>query len=353
VNPSVSSDSVTAGTRASSAPSARRQQKSQGQSAIGTVGRRLLLANVVAEVGIVVTGGLVRLTGSGLGCPTWPECTDGSLVPVTGQSEGVHKFIEFGNRLLTFAVLLAAVAALLVVLRPWLARRLPGVPRLGPPGIVRRPLLWLATAVAVGIMGQAILGGITVLLDLHPATVAAHFLLSMAMIAAAYVLFRRASDPGDRPVTVVVRPELRWLAIALVLIGVLVLVLGTVVTGSGPHSGDSEVVTRFDLDVRMISWLHADVVLVFLGLALAFTVGARLAQSPRQVSRAGVALLLASVFQGAVGYTQYFTGVPVPLVSLHMLGACLVWIATLEVLLSTRRRGHHVMDHPEGSVVVA
>ncbi len=353
MNPSVSPDPVSTGTPASSAPSAGQHQELQAQGAVGTVGRRLLLANVVAEVGIVVTGGLVRLTGSGLGCPTWPECTDGSLVPVTAQSEGFHKFIEFGNRLLTFAVLLAAVAALVVVLRPWLARRLPGVARLGPPGLVRRPLLWLAIAVNVGIIGQAILGGITVLLDLHPATVAAHFLLSMAMIAAAYVLFRRGSDPGDRPVTIVVRPELRWLAVALVLIGVLVLVLGTVVTGSGPHSGDSDVVTRFDLDVRMISWLHADVVLVFLGLALAFAVGARLAQSPAQVSRAGVALLVACVFQGAVGYTQYFAGVPVPLVALHMLGACLVWIATLEVFLSTRRRGPRSVDRPDGSAVVA
>lgn len=320
----------------------------QGQGAVGTVGRRLLLANVLAEVGIVVSGGLVRLTGSGLGCPTWPECTDGSLVPVTSQSEGFHKFIEFGNRLLTFAVLIAAIGALLVVLRPWLAgrlpRRLPGMARLGSPGAVRRPLVWLAVAVAVGIVGQAVLGGITVLLDLHPATVAAHFLLSMAMITAAYLLFRRAADPGDQPVAIVVRRELRWLALGLVVLGILVLVLGTVVTGSGPHSGDTDVVNRFSLDVRMMSWLHADVVLVFLGLALSFAVGARLSDAPKGAARAGLALLAACLVQGAVGYAQYFAGVPVPLVALHMLGACLVWIATLEVLLSTRRRGDWAAD---------
>jgi cytochrome c oxidase assembly protein subunit 15 len=356
VNPSVSPGPVHAGAQPSSVP-----VSDVGPAPIGVVGRRLLLANVVAEVGIVVTGGLVRLTGSGLGCPTWPECTDGSLVPVTSQSEGFHKFIEFGNRLLTFAVLLAAVTALLVVLRPWLAARLPRVlpglaRRLGSPGPVRRPLVWLAAAVAVGIVGQAVLGGITVLLDLHPATVAAHFLLSMAMIAAAYLLFRRAADPGDQPVTIVVRPELRWLAAALIAVGVLVLVLGTVVTGSGPHSGDSEVITRFSLDVRMMSWLHADVVLVFVGLALAFVVGARMSGAPGSVVRAGVALLAACLVQGAIGYTQYFTGVPVPLVALHMLGACLVWIATLEVVLSTRRRGRHGphADKPDqASVVVA
>lgn len=318
--------------------------------AVGTVGRRILLANVVAEIGIVVTGGLVRLTGSGLGCPTWPECTDESLVPVATQSEGFHRFIEFGNRLLTFAVLVAAVAALLVVLRPWLAGRLPGARRLGAPGPVRPPLVWLAVAVVLGIVGQAVLGGITVLLDLHPATVAAHFLLSMAMIAVAYLLFRRASDAADRPVTLVVRRELRWVAFALVLLGVAVLVLGTVVTGAGPHSGDADVVARFDLDVRMMSWLHADVVLLFLGLAVAYTLGARLSDAPATAVRAGTALLLASAGQGLIGYTQYFAGVPVSLVSMHMLGACLVWVATLEVLISTRRRGP---ASPDASVVVA
>jgi cytochrome c oxidase assembly protein subunit 15 len=127
--------------------------------------------------------------------------------------------------------------------------------------------------------------------------------------------------------------------VALLVLGVAVLVLGTVVTGSGPHSGDAEALARFDLDVRMMSWLHADVVLLFLGLAVAFTLGARLSDAPPAAVRAGAALLAACGVQALVGYTQYFTGVPVTLVSLHMLGACLVWIATLEVLLSTRRRG--------------
>lgn len=311
----------------------------QPSRAVGTVGRRILLANVVAEIGIVVTGGLVRLTGSGLGCPTWPECTDDRLVPVRTQSEGLHAFIEFGNRLLTFAVLAAALAALVVVLRPWLAGRLSSVTALGSRGSVRRPLVWLALAINVGIVAQAVLGGITVLLDLHPATVAAHFLLSMAMIAAAYLLYRRAADHDDHPVTVVVRSELRWVAYALVAFGIAVLVLGTAVTGSGPHSGDADVITRFDLDVRMISWLHADVVLVFLGLALAYTLGARLSGAPKQAVRAGLTLIAACLAQGLLGYAQYFTGVPVPLVALHMFGACLVWVATLAVALSTRVRG--------------
>ena len=228
---------------------------------VGRVGGAVLLANVVAEVGIVVTGGLVRLTGSGLGCPTWPECSSGNLVPTPTRSEGLHTFIEFGNRMLTFAVLVAAVSALVVVLRPWLAGRFPDVSALGPPGRVRRPLVWLAAAGILGIVAQAALGGITVLLDLHPATVAAHFLLSMAMIAVAFVLFWRAREPGDHPVQVTVRRELRQLSWVIAGLAAVVLMLGAVVTGSGPHSGDADVVSRFDLDVRMMSWLHADVVL--------------------------------------------------------------------------------------------
>lgn len=307
--------------------------------AVGPAGRAVLLANVVAEVAIVVTGGLVRLTGSGLGCPTWPECTSGNLVPTPTQSEGLHSFIEFGNRLLTFAVLVAAVSALVVVLRPWLAYRLPGRSALGAPGRARRPLVWLAAVGIAGIGAQAALGGVTVLLDLHPATVAAHLLLSMAMIAVAFILFWRAREPGDQPVTVIVRRELRQLSWVIAGLAVVVLILGTVVTGSGPHSGDADVLSRFDLDVRMMSWLHADVVLVFVGLTLAFWLGARLSGAPALTRRAAVLLVLACVVQGALGYTQYFTGVPAGLVSLHMLGACLVWLGTLGALLSTRERG--------------
>ncbi|HVQ18554.1 MAG TPA: COX15/CtaA family protein [Actinomycetes bacterium] len=320
----------------------------------GRVGRGILLANVVAEVGIVVSGGLVRLTGSGLGCPTWPECTDGSFVPVASQSQGLHKFIEFGNRMLTFVVLVVAVAALFTVARPALARRF-GDSRwlgtrlrtgLGTPGPVRRSLVWLAAAVLLGIFGQAILGGITVLLDLHPATVAAHFLLSMSMVAAAFLLWRRASEPGDTPVQVIVRPELRIVAVTLVVLAAVVLLLGTIVTGSGPHSGDTAEAVRFGLDPRTISWLHADVVLAFMGLTLAYTLGAHLTKSPvasrisaTSPTGAGLLLLAACVTQGFIGYLQFFTGLPVGLVSLHMLGACLVWLATLNVFMSTRTRG--------------
>lgn len=297
----------------------------------------MLLVNLCAQVGIVVSGGLVRLTGSGLGCPTWPECTDGSMVPVATQSEGLHKFIEFGNRTLTFAVLVASLAALVTVLRPALARRFG--PRWGEPGPVRRSLVWLAGAVVAGIFGQAILGGITVLLDLNPAIVAAHFLLSMLMIAAAFTLYRRGGEPGDLPRLILVRTELRVLAGVIVGLAAVVLILGTMVTGSGPHSGDADVVVRFGFDPRTISWLHSDVVLLFIGLALSYTLGARLTDAPKSVQRSGLLLLGACVVQGAIGYIQFYSGVPIGLVSLHMLGACLVWIASLNIYLRTRSRG--------------
>ena len=310
---------------------------SAGSNALGPRGRAILLTNVVAEVGIVVTGGLVRLTGSGLGCPTWPECTDGSIVPVAQQAEGLHKFIEFGNRMLTFAVLVTAVSALVLVLRPALAHRLG--PRFGEPGTPRPVLVWLAIGGLVGIFGQAALGGITVLLDLHPATVASHFMLSIVMIALAFLLYRRALEPGDRPMTIVVRRELRVLAQILVGIAVAVLVLGTVVTGTGPHSGDADQIVRFGLDPRTISWLHSDVVLVFVGLVIAYTLGAHLTTAPTAAIRSGYLLLGACTLQGLIGYVQFFTGLPVGLVSLHMLGACLVWLATLNLSLGTRTRG--------------
>jgi cytochrome c oxidase assembly protein subunit 15 len=261
------------------------------------------------------------------------------MVPVADQPEGVHRLVEFGNRLLTFGVLVAAVAALLVVAQPWLAsRRTPLVGR-GRAGQVRRPLVWLALAVVAGIVGQAVLGGITVLVDLNPALVAAHFLLSMAMVAAAFVLYRRSADGGDRPVLLVVRRELRGVAWAIVVIAAVVLVLGTVVTGSGPHSGDADEAIRFSLDPRLVSWLHADVVLVLLGLTVTYALGTRLTDAPRRARRAGMLLGVAILIQGAIGYTQYFTDLPIGLVSLHMLGACLVWIAAIEVSLSTQERG--------------
>ena len=293
---------------------------------VGRWTRRTFQANLVCQIGIVVTGGAVRLTGSGLGCPTWPECAPGSYAPTVEQAEGIHKYVEFGNRLLTFVLAVVAIAALAAA---WRHR-----PR-------RRPLVLLAAAVLLGILAQAILGGITVLTGLNPAIVAAHFLLSMALIAAAALLLHRSAESSDGPATSLVRPEIRWLARALVAVSVAVLVVGTVVTGSGPHSGDADTPARFDLDPQAMSWLHADLVIAFLGLTAAMIVALRLVDGPPLARSRSWQLLAVSLAQGLVGYTQYFTGLPEILVGLHMLGACLVWLFTLRLVfaLSTRDGG--------------
>jgi cytochrome c oxidase assembly protein subunit 15 len=273
--------------------------------------RRVLLFNLLVEIGIVVTGGLVRLTGSGLGCPTWPECVPGSYVPVREQAEGFHRYIEFGNRTLTGVVGLAAVAVVYAVWR-WAARR--------------RDLLVPGLAVLAGVGVQAVLGGITVRTGLHPTTVAAHFLVSMLLVAAsAYLVFRQPEPPGSRPRTVHPLVErLAWLACGVA--GV-VLVLGTVVTGSGPHSGDADEPARFGFDPRTISWLHADAVMLFIGLVVAVWLGARLTGRTSAVSQAWWGVLLITLAQGLVGYTQYLAGLPEALVLVHMLLASLLVVA--------------------------
>lgn len=274
---------------------------------------RLLLLNLVMQVLIVVTGGLVRLTGSGLGCPTWPRCDPGSYTPVLEAADGIHPYVEFGNRLLGVAVGLVALATFLAVLR-W-ARR--------------RPYPLLAGLVLLGTVLQAVLGGITVLTGLNPFTVMAHFLISMVLIALSTLLVwhsrsgRRLPRLDRAPVPVLVR-RLGW---GIVAVGVLVLVLGTIVTGSGPHSGDAAELARFDLDPRTMSWLHADSVVLFLGLLAAMLVATRLLPGLAAVRRPYDVLLVVTLGQGLIGYVQYALDLPAPLVAAHMLGAGLLVVA--------------------------
>ncbi|HEY7718421.1 MAG TPA: COX15/CtaA family protein [Pedococcus sp.] len=273
--------------------------------------RRALLLNLSLEVLIVVTGGLVRLTGSGLGCPTWPECVPGSYVPVQEQAEGFHRFIEFGNRTLTAAVGFGALFVLYAVWR-WAGRR--------------RDLMVPAWVVLGGVATQAVLGGITVRTGLHPTTVAAHFLVSMVLVAtSAFLVFRAQEPEGPRPL--VVPPlvaRLAWVACA---VAAVVLTLGTVVTGSGPHSGDADEPARFGFDPRTISWLHADSVMLFVGLVVAVWVGARLTAAGTRAPDAWRLVLLVTLAQGLVGYLQYLTGLPEVLVLAHMLLASLLVVA--------------------------
>jgi heme a synthase len=281
---------------------------------------RVALVNAVANGLIVVTGGLVRLTGSGLGCPTWPRCTDESFV-ATPELAG-HGAIEFGNRLLTFVLTAAAIATVVVVWRS-----------------TRRDLRPLAVLTFLGIPAQALLGGVTVLTGLNPWTVAAHFLLSIVLIALATVLWLRSREPGvGRPL---LRRPLALLVAGVAAVTAVVLVLGTLVTGSGPHSGDvdaNDVPTgdRMGFDVELISQLHADAVFLLVGLTVALLLSLYATDAPGRVKRAARDLLIVQLAQGAVGYVQYFTHLPVALVLLHMLGAVLVTAYTARLVWSAR-----------------
>ncbi|MEO8555307.1 MAG: COX15/CtaA family protein [Actinomycetota bacterium] len=290
--------------------------------------RRVLLVNLILEIGIVVTGGLVRLTGSGLGCPTWPQCVPGSFTPVPEQAQGFHKLIEFGNRSLTGVV---SIAALLVIVAVW--RWAPGRRRWAPG---RPALLRISVLPLVGVLLQAVLGGITVLTGLNPALVAAHFLASMVLVSLSAYLLYRVGEGDDAPVALV-RKEIRLLARATVVLGVIILMLGTMVTGSGPHSGDAAT-PRFGFDPRTISWLHADTVMLFVGLVVAVLLAVHLTAPDPRPRRVWHAVLGITVLQGLVGYTQYFTGLPEVLVMVHMLGASLLAVSLTYGLLSLRRR---------------
>lgn len=275
-------------------------------------GRRIFTALLIFQCVIVITGGIVRITGSGLGCPTWPECAPGSYTPSPDQLEDpLHIWIEFGNRLLTFVLGIAALAALFYSLRfiPNLRIRL------------------LALGQVLGIVGQAILGGITVLTGLHPTTVAAHLLLSIILISGALSLRQRVY--GRIPRSFETQILTRSLSKALVALGFVVIVMGTIVTGTGPHAGDDASV-RFDFDIRTVAWLHADLVIAFLGLSLATLIAVRLGEREpaRSVLLRKIYLLLGiSLSQGGIGYLQYFTGVPELLVIAHLIGAVSVWLS--------------------------
>ena len=282
--------------------------------------RRLALASLVGNVGIVITGGAVRLTGSGLGCPTWPRCTSRSYVTTTEM--GVHGVVEFSNRMLTFVVGLLAAACVAAAL----AQR----PRRG--ALTRLSLLVLA-----GIPAQAVIGGITVLTDLNPWVVSCHFLASIAVLAAAYALWQRSRE-GDAPPAPVVPGPLRGLLGSIVAASAAVIVVGAVVTGSGPHAGDAKA-RRTGLDLVQITQLHADLVFLLIGLSVAAWFALRAVGAPPPAVRAAAVLLAVEAAQAVIGFVQYFTHLPVLAVGLHMAGACAVWVAALALWYASRERG--------------
>ncbi|MCU1432407.1 MAG: cytochrome oxidase assembly [Actinotalea sp.] len=289
--------------------------------------RRILLANLVGQVLIVVTGGVVRLTGSGLGCSTWPECEPGRFTPVMHDAVSWHPLIEFGNRTLSGVLVALGLATAWTV---WRARHR------------ALPYRLLGLVPLAGVLVQAVVGGLTVLVDLHPAVVGGHFLISMALVAASTALLRRHAE-GDGAPQPVVAPLVRTLSWAVAASSVVVLVLGVVVTGSGPHSGDEEVAYRFALDPVAISRMHAAAVWLYVAGVVALVVltgraGRSSAPAPG-ARRAAVVLLGVTLLQGLVGYVQYLTGLPAVLVAVHMLGASLLVVAQVRQLLSLRVRG--------------
>jgi cytochrome c oxidase assembly protein subunit 15 len=275
----------------------------------------------VLLAGIVVTGAAVRLTGSGLGCPTWPKCTGESFV-TTPEMAG-HGWIEFGNRLLTIVVGLGMLATPLVALR--LRDK-------------RRDLVLLSLGLWLGFLGQVVLGGLTVLFDLHPALVAGHFLVSMLLLLDVVVLDRRARQgPGEvRPLPG--KELLLWLARLTAVVAAATLVLGTVVTGTGPHSGDEGEIARFGFDLQNVAQLHADAAMLLVGLTVALVFAVRLADASAEARRMSNLLVVSVVAQAGIGFAQYFTGVPVVLVELHVTGATVMWIFTLRLWLATAER---------------
>lgn len=291
-----------------------------------------MLGNLIVQTGIIITGGLVRLTGSGLGCPTWPQCTSTSLTPVSTQAEGFHRFIEFGNRTLTFLLLVFAIATLIGVFA-WSRKQAQSGSN------PRTKLVWLATIPLLGTVAQAVVGGITVITGLNPAYVGVHFLLSAALMAASLALVIRTKESADKPVRLLIHPAIRKLSWLVVAVGVLVLTLGTVVTGSGPHSGDPDVEHRLPFNVQDVAWLHADAVLLFLGLIVGLVVALIVSNAPKPIQTRAWILVAACLVQGFIGYTQYFLAVPWVLVMLHLFGACAVWLALLAVHFAEVERG--------------
>lgn len=255
-------------------------------------------AAVVANTVIILTGGLVRLTGSGLGCPTWPRCTDESFVP--HRELGLHGAIEFGNRMLTY-VLIAVVVAVFVAIWRWSG--------------TSRELRRLAGLIALGVPFQGVIGGITVLTDLNPWIVSLHLVLSLLLVAASVLLVVRVrgAAPASYP------PRGRGLVLATYGVLWVVVYLGTIVTGSGPHAGDDEA-PRNLLDPQTMSHVHAVSVYVLIAL----TVGCCLALRGTPAARLAIGLLVAELAQGTIGFVQYFTDLPIALVAVHLVGAAVL-----------------------------
>lgn len=294
--------------------------------------RRLAVAAVVAQAGIAVTGSIVRVTGSGLGCPTWPQCFPGSLVPTPHpEVAALHQWVEFGNRLLTGVVVLVTGLCLLAALRT----------RPRPAGLVR-----LALVQPLGVVAQAVLGGFTVLLGLAWWSVSVHFLVSMVLVWLAVQLVHAAREGGDGEPRAPVPPAIRGLVVTSTVVLALLLTAGTFVTAAGPHSGDADT-PRLALGVPATAQLHADLLFLYLGLLVGLGFALRVAAPAPEVLRRYGLLVAAVVAQGVLGGVQYALGVPEALVSLHVLGAALVTVAAAALWAAVTAQGEHPPTVPD------
>ena len=297
------------------------------------------LASVISNAVLIATGEAVRLSSSGLGCPDWPTCTKTSLVAAhsVGQTS-LNTAIEFGNRMLTYPLVIIAGLTFIACLR------------YRPGGARRRDLVWLSALLPLGVIAQAVVGGIVVLTHLNPAGVAVHYLLSSAILAAAVVLHVRV-DEGSGPTVSLVRVDLRVLCALLVGVTALMLAAGTVVTGTGPLAGTTidshghiKTVPRFHFPLESVTQLHADIGWFIGALAVAVVIGLRFSSAPRAAVRYGWLVLVGLGLQGVIGYVQYFNHLPAGLVWVHVTTSVVLWICVLRLYLSTRSRAAQPAD---------
>ncbi len=300
--------------------------------------RRLALAGVIADTVIMSTGAAVRLSASGLGCPDWPQCSAADIVASKNAGQTLlNTWIEFSNRLLNFPLVIIAG---LIFIATWQYR---------PDGKRRRDLVWLGATQPLGVVAQAVIGGIVVLTSLNPAAVSVHFLVSAAIVAAAVALHARCTqEPGTSgaPSAAGVRRDLRLISAALVAVTCVMLAAGTVVTGTGPLAGHADT-PRYKLPLEGVTQLHADIGWLMAGLAVALVLGLRLSGAPPRAVRAGWIMLAALGSQGVIGYVQYFTHLPAGLVWVHVTGSVLVWIAVLRLFFAVRERRPRPAAPPE------
>jgi cytochrome c oxidase assembly protein subunit 15 len=277
--------------------------------------RRLALAGIIADTAIMSTGAAVRLSSSGLGCPDWPRCSKADVVASHNAGQTlINTWIEFGNRLLNFP--LVAITGL-VCSAAW---------RLSPR---RKDLLWLAAIQPLGVVAQAVIGGIVVLTKLNPAAVSVHFLLSASMVAASVLLYARCTSFDDAADDAVpARRDLRVLAALLVAVTAAMLAAGTVVTGTGPLAGHADT-PRYHLPLEGVTQFHADIGWLMGGLVVALVLGMRLSGAGRRAMRTGWIVLVGLGVQGTLGYIQYFNHLPAGLVWVHVTTAVMLWIAVL------------------------